>query len=108
MTTLTFRIESLKAVSTCVSTEETRYYLNGVFFKDGLMISTDGHRMAVIKDVAFSGKAAEFILPRETVEKLCKTKPTYDKHFPVFVRLDTKVQTATVFQSTVAEAPGNS
>lgn len=48
---------ALEAVSTCISTEETRYYLNGICFskhaaKEGeaepkpVLVATDGHRMA--------------------------------------------------------------
>ncbi|RCK40460.1 hypothetical protein [Thalassospira xiamenensis] len=49
-----------------VSTEKTRYYLNGVYIephKDGgvLLIATDGHSMAVIRDATarFEGDKAE-------------------------------------------------
>lgn len=36
----------LTRIAHAISTEETRYYLNGVFFDpDGLMVVTDGHRL---------------------------------------------------------------
>lgn len=55
MTDLRFNADLFRIAYTCVSTEETRYYLGGVFMtpaKNGgaLMVSTDGHRMAVIHD----------------------------------------------------------
>jgi DNA polymerase III subunit beta len=69
----------------CISTEETRYYLNGVFLtphpETGRLraVATDGHRMAVI-DSSVPGdafkmrreKAAHegFILPRAAVARL--------------------------------------
>lgn len=58
-----------------MSTEETRYYLNGVYFhpRDGKMraVSTDGHRLAridVASDVPFPG----VIVPSKTVAEIVK------------------------------------
>lgn len=59
-----------------MSTEETRYYLNGVYFhpdQDGniLAVATDGHRLAKITqaaDVSFTG----VIVPRKTVMEVVK------------------------------------
>lgn len=65
----------LRLASPCISTEETRYYLNGVFFQtrpegDTLRaVSTDGHRMAVV-DSDISGAVDGAILPREAVRIL--------------------------------------
>lgn len=63
-------LAALKTVKAGISTEETRYYLNGVFFtryKDRLrLVTMDGHRMH-IKDL---GKVAAFpdsIMPREFI-----------------------------------------
>ncbi len=51
----------------CVSTEETRYYLNGVALQahEGHLraIATDGHRMAVIDAPAIDWSAGNMILP---------------------------------------------
>lgn len=61
-------------VAFAVSTEETRYYLNGVFFKGGapsVAVATDGHRLArhVGPDLpAFAG----IIVPRKLVGILPK------------------------------------
>lgn len=60
--------KALKAASICISTEETRYYLNGIFFHDkgdGLsLVSTDGHRMSLYKTGAPWG-IGDAILPRK-------------------------------------------
>lgn len=63
--------------SFAMSTEETRYYLNGVHFHmmDGgekiRAVATDGHRMAVADMVAPKGLHVEpVIVPRKTVKEL--------------------------------------
>lgn len=62
-------------VAFAISTEETRYYLNGVFFKGGqsVAVATDGHRLA-----RHTGpELPEFhgvIVPRKTVGLLPKGK----------------------------------
>lgn len=48
MTTITVNADMLRAALLCASTEETRYYLKGVFVDPaGKLVSTDGHRMFV-------------------------------------------------------------
>lgn len=60
---VTVSIESLSFVA--LSTEETRYYLNGVFFDENGMVATDGHRLHQAKmQGAYNAKA---ILPKEAV-----------------------------------------
>jgi DNA polymerase III sliding clamp (beta) subunit (PCNA family) len=44
-----------RIVYSCVSTEETRYYLNGVHVephpvKGAILVATDGHRMLIAHD----------------------------------------------------------
>lgn len=73
--------DALKYVEFSQSTEETRYYLQGVFFEcegDGIRLtSTDGHKLsnAFIEsgcsDVEFSG-----ILPRRAVGEVLRLLPT--------------------------------
>lgn len=47
-TTITVNADMLRAALLCASTEETRYYLKGVFVDPaGKLVSTDGHRMFV-------------------------------------------------------------
>ena len=65
-----------------VSNEETRYFLNGIYFhkiyikdKEFLsMVATDGHRLAKI-DFILNGTLPEIpgvIIPRKTINELCK------------------------------------
>lgn len=54
--TITVNAKLFRAVSLCVSTEETRYYLNGVYIhkhaKEGaVLVATDGNRMMIAHDV---------------------------------------------------------
>ncbi len=65
--------EALQAVRFAISTEETRYYLNGVFLTavDGEMalVATDGHRLARhLTDMPYGGP--QIIIPAETVRTL--------------------------------------
>lgn len=62
-------VDLLKAALVCCSTEETRYYLNGVHIStSGHIVSTDGHRMFVGKP---KGKRLEasLIIPLDTIKK---------------------------------------
>ncbi|WP_162419654.1 DNA polymerase III subunit beta [Microvirga brassicacearum] len=64
--------EAFEAVQFAISTEETRYYLNGIFMeaRQGKLrfVATDGHRMAV-HDVDIEGAGLDYgvIIPRKTV-----------------------------------------
>lgn len=63
---------ALKKVSGCISTEETRYYLNGVNWASTpngrRMAATDGHRLALCRYAANEDEAAfNYIIPRKTV-----------------------------------------
>lgn len=68
----------LKRCSFAMSTEETRYYLNGVYLHviDGHLrgVATDGHRLAWIDMPAPEGAegAPSVILPRKTVGEVTK------------------------------------
>ena len=69
-----------KQVSHSISTEETRYYLNGVCLTNWAgadsaesspcVVSTDGHRMTVV-DVPGADGFADQILPRKAVSIVC-------------------------------------
>jgi len=87
-----------------ISTEETRYYLNGVYMhvatsEEGQVlrcVATDGHRLARI-DAALPAGAAEMsgvIVPRKTVGELRKLLDEDDMDIAVSVS-DTKVRFAT-------------
>jgi DNA polymerase-3 subunit beta len=87
-----------------ISTEETRYYLNGVYMhvseSDGgkvlRCVATDGHRLARI-DAALPDGAAEMagvIVPRKTVGELRKLLDDDDMQIVVSVS-ETKIRFAT-------------
>lgn len=75
---------ALEAVDFAISTEETRYYLNGVFLHatEGLLafVATDGHRLSLARRDLPDGAAGMpgIIVPRKTVAeiaKLCRGNP---------------------------------
>jgi len=64
----------LAKAATCISTEETRYYLNGVCLdrdpqtRKALLVATDGHRLtAAATDWDISDEVAQVIMPRKFV-----------------------------------------
>lgn len=63
--------ETLDKVSYAISTEETRYYLNGVCWdireKESRFVATDGHRLALCKHANGSAEPAIRIIPRKVV-----------------------------------------
>ena len=84
-----------------ISTEETRYYLNGIFFhtveKDGELkfraVATDGHRLAQAEVIAPHGSEGMpgIIVPRKTVGEIQKL--VEDPEAKVSVELsDTKIR----------------
>jgi DNA polymerase-3 subunit beta len=87
MLKVTLNIRALRAVLVAVSTEETRYYLNGVnleFTPDGvIMAATDGHRMIILRqpygEHAATGAHASVIVPRDLVAKLKIKLKTLDE-----------------------------
>jgi len=84
----------LAAVSFAISTEETRYYLNGVYLHaieggDLVAVATDGHRLA---RATYSGAqdAAGMpgvIIPRKTVGLLAKALSASDKQAMLSVKV---------------------
>ncbi|MGA1235346.1 MAG: DNA polymerase III subunit beta [Limisphaerales bacterium] len=76
---LTIAQETLKGMlrrtSFAVSTDETRYVLNGIFFSfkehKFTMVATDGRRLALTdEDVDFGDSAVEFIVPTKAINEL--------------------------------------
>lgn len=66
----------LQKTKFAMSTEETRYYLNGVYLHNGgagdlIAVATDGHRLA---KMTYAGDVdvAGVIIPRKTVDRLAK------------------------------------
>ena len=78
MLKVTLNIRALRATLVAVSTEETRYYLNGInleFTPDGVVLAaTDGHRMIVLRqpygEHGATAAHASVIVPRDLVAKL--------------------------------------
>ncbi|MUO69165.1 DNA polymerase III subunit beta [Agrobacterium vitis] len=73
---------ALTSVAFAISTEETRYYLNGVFIEPGadgaLLVATDGHRLAK-RWLRIEGAAPRcIILPRKLVTALLAHLPDGD------------------------------
>lgn len=76
-------LTALNATHHCISTEETRYYLNGIninIFKGKLAFTaTDGHRLAIYQftEPKVSIRKLSAIIPREVVKQLLAIlKPT--------------------------------
>ena len=80
MFTVTVNARALKAASMCASSEETRYYLKGVFVEspesgDIILTATDGHRLAVLchkpaPDLQHDAGAWSVIVPLHMIDKL--------------------------------------
>lgn len=68
----------LRRTSFAVSTDETRYVLNGLFFsfKDGklIMVATDGRRLALSEEdvEGLDAAPAEFIMPTKAINELSR------------------------------------
>lgn len=99
-----FNRECLKAVAPFMSTEGSRYYLNGVFFGNECLVATDGHRLGIIHPHAATGIAktqsvedGAFIMPKDTVKQILQTKGPFARGVPVMVRVDT--ESVDVFQA---------
>ena len=69
-------LDSLKKTSYAISTDETRYVLNGIYtsFKDGkiTLVATDGRRLAMVEnDLEFpTSHEADVIIPSKAVQEL--------------------------------------
>jgi DNA polymerase-3 subunit beta len=75
----------IDATRFAISTEETRYYLNGIYFHkaengDLCAVATDGHRLALTRQALPEGASQmpSVILPRKAVGELRKLLDDYD------------------------------
>jgi DNA polymerase-3 subunit beta len=75
----------IDATRFAISTEETRYYLNGIYIHKAesgelCAVATDGHRLAMTRQVLPSGAAQmpSIILPRKAVNELRKLLDDFD------------------------------
>jgi len=81
MTTITLKIKDIKAVSHAMANKDIRYYLNGILVEhNGIetrLAATDGHRMHLVRvehDSALVSEPVKYIIPRDFVAQLIKTK----------------------------------
>ena len=65
-----FILDDLFFVSKAQSTEETRYYLNGIYFHDNVMVATDGHRAHRITLADNVNFGEDSIVPRAALKYL--------------------------------------
>jgi len=76
--------EAIDACLPCISTEETRYHLNGVCFTtvDGQLVTvaTDGHRLARFA-TGYAWSGPEFILPTEAARFLARHLYSHHKQY---------------------------
>ncbi|WP_419902332.1 DNA polymerase III subunit beta [Kiloniella sp.] len=102
----------INKVKFAISNEETRYYLNGIYFhgeEDNLVtVATDGHRMATYKsDLGGTFKAASefepFILPRSAVAPILACLPVQGSNATVSYCLASKDGVAKYFRLFVAD-----
>ena len=80
MFTITVNARALKAAAMCASSEETRYYLKGVFVEaplsgDIILTATDGHRLVAMRhgpapDLQHDAGAWSVIVPLHMIDKL--------------------------------------
>lgn len=75
-------LDAFKLVKDSMSTEESRYYLNGTYLaiEDGVMVavSTDGHRLGIAKIADVDIGAPNAIVPRKAVSELIKIMPAFE------------------------------
>lgn len=91
-------VDALRRARPCISEEETRYYLNGVFIHGhdenwgASVVATDGHRLTRI-GIAMPdcrGQIPGIIIPHKTVDAVlavAKTRPTEPIYFVVSTKL---------------------
>lgn len=76
-------VAAMQRVRFAISTEETRYYLNGVALIDGpdgpIVVATDGHRLAMMPLGTMPEGADGAIIYKATVQWLCAGKREPDR-----------------------------
>lgn len=80
-----------------MSTEEARYYLNGIYFHTTTQnnqanlraVATDGHRLARVETSEPQGSSGmpDVIIPRKTVNEVCKLMEDTEGHIDVALSL---------------------
>lgn len=105
MTTITLKIKDIKAVSHAMANKDMRYYLNAMLVEhNGIetrLAAMDGHRMHLVRvehDSALVSEPVKYIIPRDFILQLIKTK---------FSKNDIKQVTLTFSDMKVAAALPN-
>jgi DNA polymerase-3 subunit beta len=81
MTTITLKINNIKAVSYAMGNKDLRYYINAVLVEhNGIetrLVATDGHRMHLVRvehNNALVSEPVKYIIPRDFILQLLKIK----------------------------------
>ena len=77
---------ALSCVLPAVSTDQTRYHLNGILFHSDKLVATDGHRLTKVEDLPMvcDEKSKGFIVPRDGIVKILKLfKGNEGEFFPL-------------------------
>lgn len=83
---------AFRLVKDSMSTEETRYYLNGACLavegRDLVAVSTDGHRLGIAKIAELPIETSNAIVPRKAVNQFIRIMPSFEGQ--VTVRMDSR------------------
>ena len=109
MQTVKFNAQLLAAVSPCISKEETRYYLTGIYFEPhpnggAYAVATDGHALACAHDPDGVAPEGGVILPMgKNILRDCKSKRTDSADR--FFAWDNETGLSTVTQGDLGDKP---
>jgi DNA polymerase III sliding clamp (beta) subunit (PCNA family) len=85
-------LKCLEFTRYAISNEETRYYLNGIYFETNAMIATDGQRLHKITFKATGKLDKNFIMHKDTVKTLIQNLKAFKKlKFDVTISNDSVV-----------------
>ena len=99
----TIKAELLRTLIPFISKEQSRFYLNGVYFDNGLLVATNGHILAAIKPSEALGEIESFILPMATIKAILAVKPS-GKRFSAYVTFGNGTATVTQRKSLTDES----
>ena len=90
--------EILKAIAPFMSKEATRHHIRGVYFDGaGLVVATDGHKLAALKPTREITVVEPFALRSNTVKTLLGIKPM-NKKLPVLFGIDLDAGVISAYQ----------
>lgn len=111
MITADVNADLFRIAYTCASTEETRYYLNGVHIEpapdDGvLLVATDGHRLVCLQDRTGSVPGPIVVQLPKPVLTLCKSKKDQPRRLVIAdktARVEVEATTVGVHQGCIVD-----